>query len=120
MSLGDLGKSINSAGNKLYSEQKERILREGEQRKKMEETREKDKLNQDISHLRLHKQTLEGRIMQIKNEIMRERDPKMKSYKETELRKLLNDKVHLEGEMMTLQGRERAAHNLHYNNPHYF
>ena len=120
MSLGDLGKQINNSSNDLYNRQRDRIMHEGEQRKAMEEAREKDKLNQEISHLRLHKQTLEGRIMQLKNEVGREKDVKMRAYKEAELRKLLNDKVHMEGEIITLQGREHGAHNVHYNNPHYF
>ena len=94
-------------------------MREGEQRKKMEETRERDKMNQEISHLRLHKQTLEGRIMQVKNEVARQKDPKMRSFKEAELRKLLNEKVHMEGEIISLQGREKNAHNVHFSNPHY-
>lgn len=120
MSLGDLGKQINKAGNDLYNQQKERILREGEERKKMEESRQRDKLNQDISHIRLQKQNLEGRIMRLRNEIARERDARVRSAKEAELRKLTSDKVHMDGEIITLQGREHSAHNLHYNNPHYF
>jgi hypothetical protein len=120
MTLGDLNKKVNLAGGKAYNDSKERIMREAKEIETRRQAQEADRLGKEISHLRLHKQTLEGRMVQLKNEIAREKDTKMRSFKETELHKLMNDKMHLEGEILSKQGRERAAHNVRYNNPHYF
>lgn len=120
MSLGDLNKNVNKAGAKAYSDSKERIMREAKEVGERKAAQEADRLKKDISHLRLHKQTLEGRVIQLKSEIAREKNTKLRSFKETELHRLMNEKMHLEGEILTKQGREHAAHNVRYNNPHYF
>lgn len=120
MSLGNLGNNINKSGANAYALQKDRMMREAKEMQNKQQMIEADRLNKEISHLRLSKQTLEGRIMQVKIDINREKDPKIRSLKNTELHRLLNDKVHMEGEIMVKQGREHAAHNVRYNNPHYF
>lgn len=120
MSLGDLNKSVNKSGASDYNAKRAEILRQGKQQQERLAAQEADRLSKDISHLRLHKQTLEGRVIQLKNEIARERDPKMRSFKEKDLHRLMNEKLHLEGEILQKQGREHAAHNVRYNNPHYF
>jgi len=120
MSLGDLGKNLNKAASNTYAQQKDRIMREAKEMQSRQQMIEADKLNKEISHLRLSKQTLEGRITQIKMDIAREKDARLRGVKETELHRLLNEKTHMEGEIITKQGREHAAHNVRYDNPHYF
>jgi len=120
MSLGDLGNNINKSGANLYNLQRQKMMREAKDMQNRQSLIEADRLNKEIAHLRLSRQTIEGRIMQVKMDINREKDPRTRSIKQTELHKLINDKVHLEGEIMVKQGRESAAHNVRYNNPHYF
>lgn len=117
MSLGDLGNNINKAGKDLYAAQRARILREGEEKKRMDERREADKLNRDISNLRRNKMTLEGRIMQLKNDIAREKNPQGKLSKESELKRLINDKVHIEGDLMSAERKDSVASRFRANRP---
>lgn len=120
MSLGDLNKNVNKAGASDYNARRAEILRQGKQEEEKRAAVEADRIGKEISHLRLHKQALEGKLQQLKREIPQERDLKLRSFKEKELHRLMNEKLHLEGEIMTKQGREHAAHNVRYNNPHYF
>lgn len=120
MSLGDLNKSVNRAGASDYNARRAEILRQGQQAAARQAAQEADKLNQEISHLRLHKDALEAKIIKLKNEIPHEKDLGERSFKERELHRLLGEKTHLQGEIIQKQGRERAAHNVHFNNPHYF
>jgi hypothetical protein len=120
MSLGSLGNNLGGQGNNLYNTQRARMMREAEEQKKRIEAVEAGRLQTELNHLRLSKQTLHGRVTQLEMEMRRERDPMLRRTKETELHKLRNDMLHMEGEIMKMQGREHAAHNIHYNNPHYF
>ncbi len=127
MSLGNLGNNLNSKGGDLYAQQKARIMREAEEHKMRLEQQEADRAKQDISHKKLQKQTLEGRIQQLRNDINRvshnSSDRTFRSVvseKERELRSLEVEKRRLEGDILSLEGKTHAAHNVHFNNPHYF
>ncbi len=107
MSLGDLNKSVNTAGMSAYNNQRGRILREGKDKMDRMKIQEADKLNQDLSHFRLQKQTMEGRILQLRSEIAREKNPQAKMSREAELKRMINEKTHLEGEILSKQAKTR-------------
>lgn len=129
MSLGDLGNSLNKQGNNLYNEQKGRILREAEEQKKRMEAQEADRTRTEVSHKRLEKQTIEGRVNKLRQEILMAGKRGLGTssakadiaLKERQLAELTRDKIRLEGEIRSLEtGAHGGAHNLHYNNPTYF
>lgn len=120
MSIGNLGNNLNKGGGDLYAKEKGRIMREAEAKKVQIEKAESDRANMEISRLRLHKQTLEGRILELGREIRTLKDQRMKTMKETELHRLQSERLHQEGEIMRLQGRIHGSHNVRFNNPHYF
>ena len=129
MSLGDLGNKIGSQGNNLYNDQRGRILDEAKRQKETLERREEDRVNQELSHKRLQKQTIEGRVNKLRQEILMagRRGFNTSSgkadiaLKERQLEELTREKIRMEGEIRSLQtGAHGAAHNLHYQNPSYF
>ncbi len=120
MSLGDLGNNLNKQAGNTYNEQRERIMREAKEQEARRAAQEADRMNREISQMRLQKQTLEGRIQQLTMEIAREKNVSTRTLKQNELHRLQNDKHHLEGEIISKQGRASASHNIRYDNPHYF
>lgn len=120
MSLGDLGNNLNKQGGSLYNDQRARMLREAKEMEARKQAQEADKINREISQMKLQKQTLVGRITQINSEIAREKDPIARARKQDELHRIQNDKHHLEGEILVKQGRANSSHNIRYGNPHYF
>jgi len=120
MSLGDLNKNVNNMGAKTFANSRERIMREAKEIETRQQAQNVDRLGKEISHLRLSRQMLEGKVSKLKSDIYKEKDPKMRAMKETEMHRLMNDRMHLEGEILSKQGKERAAHNVRYNNSHYF
>lgn len=129
MTLGDLGKSLGSQGNNLYNQQRGRIMDEAKKQKEAFERREEDKTNQELSHKRLQKQTIEGRVNRLRQEILMagRRGFNTSSgkadiaIKERQLEELTREKIRMEGEIRSLQtGAHGLAHNLHYQNPTYF
>ena len=129
MSLGDLGSSLNKQGGNLYNQQRGRILEEAKRQKEALERREEDKTNQELSHKKLMKQTVEGRVNRLRQEIIMigrrgfnnssaKADLAMK---ERQLEELTREKIRLEGEIRQGEtGSHGMAHNLHYGNPTYF
>ncbi len=129
MSLGDLGSNLNKQGGSLYNDQRGRMLEEAKRQKEALERREGDRINQELSHKRLQKQTIEGRVNRLRQEILMagRRGFNTSSgkadiaLKERQLEELTREKIRMEGEIRSLQtGAHGAAHNLHYQNPSYF
>src|SRR6266568_109177 len=128
MSLGDLGHQINTQGNNLYNQQRASMMREAEAVKARREAQEQDRTKQDIAHKQLMRQTVEGHILSLQQEILRagrnnSNDPHFRgeiAMKERRLRELKNEQTHILGEIRGLQGRSGMAHNVHFNQPHYF
>ena len=129
MTLGDLGKNLSSQGNSLYNQQRGRIIDESKRQKEVLERREEDRTTQELSHKRLQKQTVEGRVNRLRQEILMagRRGFNTSSgkadiaIKQRQLEELTREKIRMEGEIRSLQtGAHGAAHNLHYQNPSYF
>lgn len=73
MSLGDLNRKVNIAGQKAFGDAHDRILRDKALHDKMLQTQAKDKLRQEVSHDKLEVGRLKNRLSQSRQELMRAR-----------------------------------------------
>ena len=129
MSLENLGNNLSRSGNNLYAQQKGRIMKEAEDQKKRMESQVADRERMEVSHKKLMKQTVEGRVSRLRQEIIMigrrgfnnssaKADLAMK---ERQLEELTREKIRLEGEIRQGEtGLHGMAHNLRYQNPSYF
>jgi hypothetical protein len=70
MSLGDLNRNINIAGQRTYNDAASRMAKEKEAREKQEHMREADLVKHEIAHRRLEQQRTLGEIQRIKRELI--------------------------------------------------
>jgi hypothetical protein len=101
MSLGDLNRNVNIAGQQTYNNAAGRMLREKEMREKQMKARENDLLKHEISHRRLEHQRVLGQVQNLKRELVKlksgRRDPH-----------ILDLIRRTESELRTLEGESRV------------
>ncbi len=100
MSLGDLNKNVNIAGQQTYNNAAGRLLREKEAREKQMKARENDLLKHEISHRRLEQQRVLGQVQNLKRELI-----KLKSGRRDQ--RVLDMIRRTESELRTLEGESR-------------
>lgn len=125
MSLGDLQKQVNDSGAKAFTDQHEKIMKEGEAHISKLAIQKEDTELKDLAHMRLRGEHLTGEMEQLRKDIAKEKsstNPNLSFIKdrETQLHKLQNDHLHVQGEIMKHKGMDRPASHIRYNNPHYF
>jgi hypothetical protein len=71
MSLGDLNKKVNIAGQSTYNNASSRMRTEKEAHEKQLQMREMDRVKQEISHRRIEHQRIVGELARVKRELIR-------------------------------------------------
>lgn len=71
MSLGDLNKKVNIAGQSTYSNAASRMQQEKEAHEKQLQMREMDRMKQEISHRRIEHQRIVSEIGRVKRDLIR-------------------------------------------------
>lgn len=99
MSLGDLNKQVNIAGQKAYSDAHDRMLKEKKAHDTFLENQKKDKLRQEVSHDRLESNRVQGELARAKRELFKLKSSKPDARTNNLIRTMENQIKALEGQI---------------------
>lgn len=102
MSLGDMSRKVNIAGQATYNSAASRMQREKQAHDKQLQMRELDKTKQEISHRRLEHQKVQNEIQRVRRDLIRLKTGQRDNHT-LDLIRTTESQIHLlEGEARTI------------------